>query len=118
MRHFILAVFLFGAVPVALAQSSPVIEQSGKSVKYKSDGKLPVDPDSHLVTYSGVIEVPGASQEQLYTRAAAWVAGTSAYYVASSKQLQEATDKSQFTVKGETPARAAMGVSTGLFLTT
>lgn len=57
--------------------------------------------------------MPGASQEQLYTRAAAWVAGTSAYYVASSKQLQEATDKSQFTVKGETPARAAMGVVNG-----
>jgi hypothetical protein len=95
------------------AQSAPAAEPSGKKAKHKSDLNLPIDPDSHLVTYSGVIEVPGATQEQLYTRAANWIASTATYHVASSKQLQEATDKSQVTVNGETQARNFLSQTIG-----
>jgi hypothetical protein len=105
MKYSLLVFALLASSSIAAAQSAPAAEPSGKKAKHKSDLHLPIDPDSHLVTYSGGIEVPGATQEQLYTRAANWIAGTATYHVASSKQLQEATDKSQLTVNGETQAR-------------
>lgn len=44
---------------------------------------LPIDSITHKVTYQGVIQVPGASQAELYSRAREWFAVTfgSAKYV-------------------------------------
>lgn len=33
---------------------------------------MPLDPETKLVTYSGVIEVPGVNQKDIYKRAEAW----------------------------------------------
>ena len=113
MKHTLLALALLILPATVAAQDSPAAAPSGKQAKKKSVSKLPVDPDSHLVTYSGVIEVPGATQDQLYTRAANWVASTATYRVASSKQLQEATDKSQLTITGEMQARTMLSQVVG-----
>jgi hypothetical protein len=113
MKYSLLIFALLASSSIAAAQSASAAEPSGKKAKHKSDLNLPIDPDSHLVTYSGVIEVPGATQEQLYTRAANWIASTATYHVASSKQLQEATDKSQVTVNGETQARNFLSQAIG-----
>jgi hypothetical protein len=37
---------------------------------------LPLDPQTQRITYQGVVEVPGVSQADLYTRATAWLAQT------------------------------------------
>ena len=37
---------------------------------------LPIDPQTNLITYQEVVQVPGMSQADLYARAAAWVAHT------------------------------------------
>jgi len=113
MKYTLLAFALLTLPATVAAQDSPAAAPSGKQAKKKPGNKLPIDPDSHLVTYSGVIEVPGATQEQLYTRAANWVASTATYRVASSKQLQEATDKSQLTVTGEMQARTMLSQVVG-----
>jgi hypothetical protein len=113
MKYSLLVFTLLAFTTIAAAQSAPAAEPSGKKTKHKSDLRLPIDPDSHLVTYSGVIEVPGATQAQLYTRATNWIAGTATYHVASSKQLQEATDKSQLTVNGEMQARTFLSPVVG-----
>jgi len=111
MKHFLLAVALLASSITVAAQST--VESAGKKAKQKSDSALPVDPDTQLVTYSKVIEIPGTTQEQLYTRAANWIASTEVYRVASSKQLQEASDKSQLIVSGETRARGPMNQIVG-----
>jgi hypothetical protein len=113
MKYTLLALALLTLPATVAAQDSPAAAPSGKQAKKKSSSKLPIDPDSQLVTYSAVIEVPGATQDQLYTRAANWVASTATYRVASSKQLQEATDKSQLTVTGVTQARAMLAQVAG-----
>jgi hypothetical protein len=42
-----------------------------------SDGTiLPFDETTHQITYQGVVEVPGATKDQLYTRAYEWLAKT------------------------------------------
>jgi hypothetical protein len=33
---------------------------------------LPYDTDTHLISYQGVVEVQGATKDQLYTRAYDW----------------------------------------------
>ncbi|RZK11492.1 MAG: DUF4468 domain-containing protein, partial [Hymenobacter sp.] len=37
---------------------------------------LPLDPQTQLITYQGVVQVPGVSQADLYARARAWATNT------------------------------------------
>jgi hypothetical protein len=70
MKHLLLVAGLLLAAPVAHAQK-------GKAEKVKDDTTpptLPIDPDTHLVSYTGVVEVTGVSQAQLYSRAYEWIA--------------------------------------------
>ncbi|MDO7885316.1 DUF4468 domain-containing protein [Hymenobacter cheonanensis] len=39
-------------------------------------GPLPVSAETHHITYTGVVEVPGATKDELYTRATEWFAKT------------------------------------------
>ena len=50
---------------------------------------LPVDPDTHLITYSEVIETPGVSKNDLYLRANTWFTRT----FKSAKSVLELQDK-------------------------
>ena len=50
---------------------------------------LPVDSLTHKVTYQGVVQVPGASQAELYSRAREWFAAT----FGSSKTVLEMDDR-------------------------
>lgn len=63
---------------LALLAAAPLAHAQDKAKEY--DGEvapvLPIDPDTHLVAYTGVVEVPGATQAQLYSRAYEWVAKT------------------------------------------
>jgi hypothetical protein len=65
MNKLLFALALLLIALVAQAQPAKV---SAKSPT------LPIDPDTHLVAYTGIIEVPGTLQTQLYTRATTWVA--------------------------------------------
>lgn len=49
---------------------------------------LPIDADTQLITYQGVVPVPGVSQADLYARAAAWAART---YNASDRVTPQPT---------------------------
>lgn len=49
---------------------------------------LPIDSASHKVTYTDVVQVPGASKAELYTRARAWFATS----FASAKAVLEMDD--------------------------
>ncbi|RZK16923.1 MAG: DUF4468 domain-containing protein [Hymenobacter sp.] len=63
---------------------------------------LPLDPQTQLITYQGVVEVPGVSQADLYARAAAWVAST--YPPADNVLEQQNPQAGQLLVKGRRPA--------------
>jgi hypothetical protein len=66
-KRLLLAFALLGTAPAAYAQKEK--EYDGEVAPV-----LPIDPDTHLVAYTGVVEVPGATQAQLYSRAYEWVA--------------------------------------------
>jgi len=58
---------------------------------------LPVDSENQRITYQGVVQVPGVSQADLYTRAAAWVA----HAYSPPTQVKPQPDAGELTVKGQ-----------------
>jgi hypothetical protein len=58
--------------------------------------KLPVSADTHLVTYSEVVQAPGVSQSELYSRAKLWFAST----FKSAKDVVQADEKEAGVVQG------------------
>lgn len=68
-KRLLLALALLSAAPAAYAQKEKLKEYDGEVTP-----ALPIDPDSHLVAYTGVVDVAGATQAQLYSRAYEWVA--------------------------------------------
>ena len=66
--------------------------------------QLPVDPGTHRITYAGVVQVPGVSQAELYTRAKLWFAET----FKSGKDVIQADEKEAGIVQGKgwSPAEA------------
>lgn len=93
MKPFLLGCALLLATSTAYAQKAP------KAKANDTQPALPTDPETHLVDYSGVVEVPGATQDQLYTRAFDWIAKTHA--ATASTALQD-KDKGRITVQGTT----------------
>jgi len=69
MKHCLLALSLSLAGTTAYAQ-----QQKQESLT------LPVDPETHQITYSRIIAVPGASQSELYARGTIWF-GTAFYSI-------------------------------------
>ena len=70
MKQLLLLLAL--ALPLAgTAQQSP-----DAPPKLPDGTLLPYDADTHLIAYQGVVEVPGASKDQLYTRAYDWMLRT------------------------------------------
>jgi hypothetical protein len=63
VKYIVLALAFLTLPATVAAQDSLAAAPSGKQAKKKSGSKLPVDPNSQLVTYSGVIEVSGATQD-------------------------------------------------------
>jgi hypothetical protein len=59
---------------------------------------LPVDPTTKLITYEGVVEVPGVSKADLYTRAYAWIA--KAYRSANDVIQMNDKEAGQLVAKG------------------
>jgi hypothetical protein len=59
------------ALPLACAA-----QQSADALKLPDGTQLPLDADTHLITYQGVVETPGATKDQLYTRAYDWMLRT------------------------------------------
>lgn len=57
MKSLLLLLSLALAAPAVRAQSAPA---------------LPVDPTTHLVAYSAVVDIPGATESELFRRACAW----------------------------------------------
>jgi hypothetical protein len=93
MKIILLAMGLLLVAPVAHAQK-------GKEAEVALT--LPVDPDSHLVAYTGVVDTPGATQVQLYSRAYEWVAKN---YNSAQKVIQmQDKDAGKLIVKGRTTA--------------
>jgi hypothetical protein len=75
-----------------------------KAVKVKDNEAtpvLPIDAESHLVDYTGVVEIPASTQDQLYTRAFEWVAKQ---YPAAGNALVD-KEKGRITVQGTTHPR-------------
>ncbi|RZK33076.1 MAG: DUF4468 domain-containing protein, partial [Hymenobacter sp.] len=71
--------------------------------------ELPFDPATHQITYQGVVEVAGATKEQLYTRAYEWLA--KAYR--SANDVIQMQDKEAGRLVGKVrreAAGAALGV--------
>jgi hypothetical protein len=58
--------------------------------------KLPIDPTTRRITYTGVVQVPGVSQAELYTRAKLWFADT----FKSAKEVVQADEKDAGIVQG------------------
>ena len=93
MKQLLLLLALLLAAPLAQAQ---------KAKEDDSAPTLPRDPDSKMVTYTGVVEVLGATQAQLYSRAFEWVAKR----YNSAKDVVQMQDKEsgKIVVKGLTTA--------------
>ncbi|KUG09031.1 DUF4468 domain-containing protein [Solirubrum puertoriconensis] len=71
---------------------------------------LPVSSASKLITYTSVVEVPGASRDELFTRASQWV--STAYK--SSVSAPQTIDKEggKIIIQGFTPAKLkALGIN-------
>lgn len=58
---------------------------------------LPMDSATHLVAYAGVVEVPGASQAELYSRAREWFATS----FGSAKSVLEMDDRESGKLIGD-----------------
>jgi hypothetical protein len=90
----------------SVAQKSP---PATPSVITLADGtELPVDAETHLITYQGVIEAPGLTQAQLYTRAHDWLARTSS--IDNTPQPQNAATD-QLITKGSWPVTITAGLA-------
>ena len=63
---------------------------------------LPLDAQTQLITYQGVVEVPGVTQADLYARATAWVNQT--YNPADRKIAQQDPATGELTLQGNRPA--------------
>jgi hypothetical protein len=59
--------------------------------------KLPIDPTTKRITYASVVQVPGASQAELYTRAKLWFAGA----FNSAKDVVQADEKDAGIIQGK-----------------
>ena len=59
---------------------------------------LPIDTQTKLITYEGVVEVPGVSKADLYLRAHAWVAKT--YRSANDVIQMQDKEAGQLIIKG------------------
>jgi hypothetical protein len=59
--------------------------------------KLPIDPDTKRITYAEVVQMPGMSQAELYTRAKLWFAEA----FKSAKDVVQADEKDAGLVQGE-----------------
>lgn len=94
MKHILFGCALLLATSTAYAQKA-----SKKAKDNDTQPALPTDPESHLVDYSGVVEVAGTTQDQLYTRAFDWIAKT--HTATASTALQD-KDKGRITVQGTT----------------
>ena len=72
------------------------------AVRAQDPPTLPVDPTTHLVAYSAVVDIPGATESELYRRARAWALRR---YKgdASVLQVQDAAT-GKIIVKGRTQA--------------
>ncbi len=64
----LLVLLLLVTIPTVYAQKASNADDTPPT--------LPTDPDTHLVAYTGVVEVPGTTQAQLYSRAYEWVVKT------------------------------------------
>lgn len=91
MKHFLLAAALFLAAPVAQAQ---------KSKPNDASPVLPLDPDTHAVTYTGVVEATDATKAQLYARALEWMAR--AYQSANDAVQLKDPEQGKLVAKGFT----------------
>lgn len=58
--------------------------------------KFPIDPDTHLITYTEVVSAQGIPQTELYARAKLWFAGT----FKSAKDVVQADEKEAGVVQG------------------
>ncbi|WP_310393653.1 DUF4468 domain-containing protein [Hymenobacter sp.] len=63
---------------------------------------LPIDPESKMVTYTGVVEVAGATQAQLYSRAYEWV--VKSYKSAPDVLQMQDKESGKIILKGNTHA--------------
>ncbi|MDO7874097.1 DUF4468 domain-containing protein [Hymenobacter sp. ASUV-10] len=89
MKHALLIGVLLLAAPIARAQ------------KAKADASvpvLPVDPDTRAVTYTGVVEAPGATKAQLYARGLEWMART--YQSANDAVQLKDAEQGKLVAKG------------------
>jgi hypothetical protein len=69
MKRFLLLLAL--ALPLGASA-----QQFANTPKLLDGTPLPYDADTHLIAYQGVIEAPGVSKDQLYTRAYDWMLRT------------------------------------------
>ncbi|MCA8829433.1 DUF4468 domain-containing protein [Hymenobacter pini] len=71
---------------------------SAQKYEYKGLRNFPVDSSTHKVSYTGVIEVPGATQAQLYLKTKAWLAS---HYNSAKAVIQvEDPNNSQLVAQG------------------
>ena len=77
---------------------------------------IPIDPQSHLIMFEGVVAAPGASQADLYARARAWIAKEYPGSTAAVQPTNPAND--QLLVKGQRPAAVHLPVNGVYRLTT
>ncbi|UOQ96649.1 DUF4468 domain-containing protein [Hymenobacter sp. 5317J-9] len=69
-------------------------------VKLLDGTPLPFDEQTHRISYQGVVEVPGATKDQLYVRANEWVA--KAYHSANAVIQMQDKEAGRLVVKGLT----------------
>jgi hypothetical protein len=85
------------------------------SARVKSDraadaAGMPIDPQTHLITYQGVVEVPSVNKADLYTRAYAWIAKT--YRSANDVIQMQDKEAGQLVAKGLTQVQTkSMGMT-------
>lgn len=77
---------------VALAKLVDLLAGTTAPPPHLADGTLlPIDAENQQVTYQGVVEVPGASKDQLFDRALEWMAKT----YQSANDVVQIKDKEQ-----------------------
>jgi hypothetical protein len=82
----------------------------GQAPKLLDGTELPFDATTHQIAYQGVVEVAGATKEQLYTRAYEWLA--KAYRSANDVIQMQDKEAGRLVGKGTASVRAR-GLSAG-----
>ncbi len=90
LKLVLLVVLSFAAVNVS-AQKKKNKKNKGENASYYETPQMPIDEESKLITYQGVIQVPGKNADEIFSMADKWIMG----YFKNASKVVKTKDKAK-----------------------